>query len=171
LDPWITNGYHERNPNCYDSFKAFLTKLGFTLYPTEFDCVSSLHPFVDIAAKMGQFFWAFEYKSQNDSISRGVEQLRCYLDWFDYVVLVSERSFDHRTSKNYWSLRKLGAGIWFYEPTSEKCIQAHNPRIQSPFGTNRFLVSKRFSALSRARHRLSRAHDSDRQTDLCAFVS
>jgi hypothetical protein len=49
---------------CYDSFKSHLCSRGFLVYPTEFDCIYSDHPFVDIAAKMGSFYWAFEYKSE-----------------------------------------------------------------------------------------------------------
>jgi hypothetical protein len=156
---------------CYDSFKSHLIGKGFLVYPTEFDCAYSEHPFVDIAAKMGSYYWAFEYKSQADSVSRGLEQLRCYLRWFDYVVLVSERTFDHRTSENYWSLKNLGAGIWFYDPAQDKCIKRCNPDIQRPSLQNRIIVARRFSALYRKEHRPSQKDDLSRQLDLFAFVS
>ena len=134
---------------CYERFKDYLERLGFTTYPTEFDCVYSKHPLVDIAAKMGSFHWAFEYKTENDSVSRGVEQVSCYSNFFDFVVLVCEKAFDHRNSQNYWELQKLGAGLWFYDLKEDKCILKKNPVIQVPEKTNRRLVSRRFAALAR----------------------
>lgn len=133
---------------CYDLFKVYLEESGFTVYPTEFDCLYSKHPLVDIAAKMGSFYWAFEYKSETDSVSRGVEQLECYLEWFDYVVLVSERIFDHRYSTNYWSLKNIGAGLWFYDPVQDKCVKKSNPLVQKPDVNNHRMVVRRFSAMS-----------------------
>jgi hypothetical protein len=165
-----TTGYY-RSAQCYDSFKSHLSAKGFLVYPIEFDCVYSEHPFVDIAAKMGSFYWAFEYKSIGDSVSRGLDQLRCYLNWFDYVVLVSERTLNHRTSENYWSLKNLGAGIWFYDPIQDKCIERCNPSIQRPSFRNRATVARRFSALYRTERRSIQKDDSVHQLDLCAFVS
>lgn len=133
---------------CYDDFKVHLEKIGFSTYPTEFDCLYSKHPLVDVAAKMGSFHWAFEYKSESDSISRGIEQVSCYSNWFDFVVLVCERTFDHRTSHNYWELKKLGAGLWFYDKYEDKCILKKDPVIQKPLKRNRAFVSRRFASLS-----------------------
>jgi hypothetical protein len=171
LEPHFNNRPYDRTSRCYEPFKSFLSSSGFTVYRVEFDCMSSRHPFVDIAAKIGLFYWAFEYKSQNDSISRGVDQLRCCSRWFDYVVLVSERFFSHRRSDSYWSLKHLGAGIWFYDPAQDKCVQTCNPRIQSPSAGNRSLVARRFGTLSRTRRRANANDDSSHQLDLCLFVS
>lgn len=135
----------------YAKFKRHLSSLGFTVYPEEFDCIYSAHPLVDIAARMGAYYWAFEYKSQNDSISRGVEQVGCYRKWFDYVVLVSERMLDHRKSVNYWNLRRIGAGIWVYDPENDTRIVKAQPIILSPTRINRRLVERRFNALKQAR--------------------
>jgi hypothetical protein len=115
----------------------------------EFDCGNSNHPLVDIAARMGSFYWAFEYKSLNDSIARGVEQVKCYTDWFDYVVLVSERQIRHTDSSNYWNLRSFGAGIWNYYPMLDKCIATRNPTIQAPDRYNRRVVARRFRLLEK----------------------
>ncbi len=166
IEPW-----RRSCQQCYDSFKSHLSAKGFFVYPTEFDCVYSEHPLVDIAAKIGSFYWAFEYKSENDSVSRGLDQLRCYSHWFDYIVLVSERVFNHRTSENYWSLKNLGAGIWFYDPTQDKCIKTCNPDMQRPSLRNRRLVARRFSALCRRKNCSYRKDDPTRQLELSAFVS
>jgi hypothetical protein len=158
-------------PQCYDSFKSYLHTIGFLLYPSEFDCVYSEHPFVDIAARMGSFYWAFEYKSESDSVSRGLEQLKCYSKWFDYIVMVSERTFNHRTSDTYWAFKNIGAGIWFYDPAQGKCIQSKNPMIQRPESQNRTMVIRRFSSVFRKRDRLNPSVGLGHQTDLLAFVS
>ena len=98
---------------------------------------------------MGCMYWAFEYKSKSDSITRGVEQLRCYAEWFDYVVLVSEKVLDHRKSEKYWELKNMGAGMWSYDPDIGRCLESHNPEIQRPARRNRGFVSRRFGAFER----------------------
>lgn len=125
---------------------------------------------VDIAAKMGEYFWAFEYKSKNDSISRGVDQLRCYSEWFDLVVLVSERLVSHDKSENYWRLKNMGAGLWNYTPSFKgRCIHKSDPVLQRPEVSNRKIVSRRFRALSR--FRLLGLDDRSNQLKLCQFPS
>jgi hypothetical protein len=139
-----------RKRPCYFRFKDHLSSSGFTVYPTEFPCRSPCeHPMVDIAAKMGAFYWAFEYKSANDSISRGVEQLASYSESFDYVVLASEIDLQMRKSENYWRLRKIGAGIWIYWPSNGKCIERLQPLLQSPSRENINYVARKFSNLRR----------------------
>lgn len=140
--------FTKTHQQCYEPFKNHLLTLGFTLYPTEFNCIYSAHPLVDIAARMGCFYWAFEYKSLTDSVSRGVDQVRCYSEWFDYVVLVSEKEINHRTSYNYWRLRNLGVGLWTYDPFQDKRIIKTNPVIQSPAKRNHLLVSRRFNIVT-----------------------
>ena len=135
---------------CYASFKTHLIKRGFTVFPFEFECTGSDHPFVDLAARMGCMYWAFEYKSRSDSISRGVDQLRCYAEWFDYVVLVSEKTLDHRRSENYWELKSMGAGMWNYDPDLARCCESRDPVIQKPDRRNHRFVSRRFGAFERA---------------------
>lgn len=142
----------------YHRFKHFLLSRGFTVFPMEFECVGSDHPYVDVAAKMGQQYWAFEYKSQNDSITRGVEQLRCYSQWFDYVVLVAEREVDHRSSRKYWDLKELGAGLWNFDPVSGRSIERSYPTMQQPIKENRRFVVRRFQ---RMRKGVSRALQSE----------
>ncbi len=144
---------------CYDTFKSYLSTLGFTIYPIEFECVSSKHPFVDIAAKMGPYYWAFEYKSEHDSITRGVEQLRCYSEWFDYVLLVSERTVNHQISENYWLLKNFGAGIWLFDPLQNKCVPFSQPQILSPEAGKRSFISRRFASFSRMRQRFAKSKE------------
>ena len=134
---------------CYSAFKEYLSRTGFKVYPREFDCGSSKHPLVDIAARTGSFFWAFEYKSESDSVSRGLEQVECYSRWFDYVVLVSERCFNQARSRCFWELRAGGVGIWTYLPSKNECIERKNPRLQMPEKERRNLVARRFRALDR----------------------
>jgi hypothetical protein len=139
----------KREDQCYQSFKLYLLENGFTTYPCEFDCVSSRHPFVDLAAKVGSFYWAFEYKSASDSISRGLDQVTCYSEWFDYVVLVSERQIDHTTSQIFWDLRKIGVGVWNYFPSSNTCFEQLNPKLQHPDPKKIKSVRSKFRALRR----------------------
>jgi hypothetical protein len=142
---------------CYDQFKTYLRKTGFTLFPTEFDCPSSAHPFVDVAGKFGSHFWAFEYKSAGDSVGKAVEQAACYSEWFDYVVVVSERWVDYRRSGAYWKLREIGAGLWNFLPDTSRCISELNPDLLAPDGARRNLVSTRFRALGRREKKLDPA--------------
>ena len=155
----------------YGSFRNHLLKMGFSLYPREFDCSGSEHPFVDLAGKMGSFYWAFEYKSETDSISRGLEQIRCYSQWFDYVVLVTEKILDHSRSGLFWDLKGAGAGIWNYFPGSDKCIHQVNPILQKPEVGYRKHVGLRFKALQKPGRRKSRNVLIDGgQMHLCRFV-
>jgi hypothetical protein len=139
---------YKQSPRCYDKFKLHLLQRGFSLFPGEFDCVITKHPFVDIAAKMGSHYWAFEYKSEVDNVAKSIEQLQCYSLFFDYVVLVSERIFDHKTAA-YWQLKSLGAGIWFF-PGKEKCIEKTFPNFQTPKLPFRRFVRRRFRSFFRA---------------------
>jgi hypothetical protein len=156
-------------PRCYDKFKAHLAERGFVLYPREFDCIVTKHPLVDIAAKMGSNYWAFEYKSEFDNVSKSIEQLKCYSLFFDFVVLVSEKLFDHRSSNNYWNLKHLGAGIWFYVPNEEKCIEKIFPQSQYPQPPFKRFVRRKFRSYFKAEAELSRVPPGSRQSLLTEF--
>lgn len=157
---------------CYRSFKKYLQKSGFLLYPDEFDCGNSNHPLVDIAARMGSFYWAFEYKSSKDDIGRGIDQVKSYSEWFDYVVLVTETPIRHTSSLNYWHLRSLGTGMWNYYPHLEKCIITKNPSIQSPARDKRKLVARRFSMLNRTNSKrvLATTSAASRKNEITTFL-
>jgi hypothetical protein len=139
---------------CYDQFKIYLQNTGFTVFPTEFDCPSSIHPFVDIAGKFGSHYWAFEYKSSGDNVGMAVEQVASYSRWFDYVVIVSEKWLDHRRSDVYWSLREMRAGLWNFIPETSRCISEINPELLAPEG--RKYVSLRFRHLSKSGGKFNR---------------
>jgi hypothetical protein len=169
LDPNVSEYNFRPRIQAYDKFKQHLLKLGFTIYPREFDCGNSEHPLVDLAGKMGCNYWAFEYKSESDSISRGVEQVECYEKWFDLVVLVTEKNLDHRTSKDYWRLWRLGVGLWIYDPTSDRCIMKTRPEHQRPDLNHRKLLTRRFNSLSSIRR--SEGIPKIPDCDLCSFDS
>jgi hypothetical protein len=155
LSPFVlssSTSFRLNREPCYSSFREYLAARGFSLYPGEFDCIYSKHPLVDLAGKMGSFYWAFEYKSETDSIARGVNQVRSYSDWFDYVVLVTERGLNHKKSDLFWELKNAGAGVWNYFPNSDKCIEQVNPKLQRPSKGNRRFVGSRFRALNRTRN-------------------
>ena len=78
--------------------------------------------------------------------------MKCYSEWFDYVVLVTEHGLNHRKSEHFWELRDVGAGVWNYFPDSDKCIEQVNPRLQRPEKSNRQFVGTKFRALNRKRN-------------------
>jgi len=89
----------------------FLRSEGFQVHPDEVFCPAAKHCWVDVAALKGLDYWAFEYKSRNDSIRRGLEQCRSYSLAFNYVVLVADR---HRaTASPYFAnFKRNGFGVW-----------------------------------------------------------
>jgi hypothetical protein len=93
---------------------AYLKTQGYRPHPDEVFCPSGEHCWVDVAALKGQDYWAFEYKSRNDSMRRGFDQCRSYARGFNYVVLVADR---HRvTSSPYFPyFRAEGFGIWRHD--------------------------------------------------------
>ena len=93
---------------------AYLQTQGYRAHPNEVFCPSGEHCWVDVAALKGQDYWAFEYKSRNDSMRRGFDQCRSYAKGFNYVVLVADR---HRvTSSAYFhQLKAEGFGIWRHD--------------------------------------------------------
>ena len=90
---------------------SFLGNLGFRVHPREVYCPAADHFWVDVAAAKGQDFWAFEYKSRNDSIRRGLAQCQAYAVAFNYVVLVADRV--RATSSPYFgNFKHSGFGVW-----------------------------------------------------------
>jgi len=90
---------------------SFLRSEGFVVHPEEVYCPAVQHCWVDVAALKGLDYWAFEYKSHNDSIKRGLAQCQCYSSAFNYVVLVADR---HRTTSSpyFGSFKRSGFGVW-----------------------------------------------------------
>ena len=106
----IHRGYHAAR----GQLLAYLQVQGFKPHPNEVFCPSSDHCWVDVAALKGQDYWAFEYKSRNDSMRRGFDQCCAYSKGFNYVVLVADR---HRvTSSPYFNdFRSQGFGVWRHD--------------------------------------------------------
>jgi len=103
-----------QHPNYQSARKqlvSFLRTEGFQVHPNEVYCPSLVHCWVDVAALKGQDYWAFEYKSHNDSIRRGLEQCRSYSHAFNYVVLVADR---HRPTRSpyFGNFKRNGFGVW-----------------------------------------------------------
>jgi hypothetical protein len=93
---------------------AYLHTQGYRAHPDEVFCPSGEHCWVDVAALKGPDYWAFEYKSRNDSIRRGFDQCRSYAKGFNYVVLVADRC--RVTSSPYFHhFRGEGFGMWRHD--------------------------------------------------------
>ncbi len=120
---------------------AFLQNQGFTAHPNEVFCPAQEHCWVDVAALKGQDYWAFEYKSRNDSIKRGLEQCCSYAESFNYVVLVADR---HRaTSSPYFGRFKLnGFGVWSH--TTNGFYPLLNPKRRCVIRKAAVVVQRQF---------------------------
>ncbi|HXX73260.1 MAG TPA: hypothetical protein VEI80_06145 [Candidatus Acidoferrales bacterium] len=103
--------WHPNYQSARRQLVCFLRTQGFRVHPDEVYCPSIEHCWVDVAALKGLDYWAFEYKSRNDSIKRGLEQCRSYSHSFNYVVLVADR---HRaTASPYFAnFKRNGFGVW-----------------------------------------------------------
>jgi hypothetical protein len=153
-------------------FAKTLQALGFSQVLEEFPCFGSEHPFVDVVAKVGSYYWGFEYKSERDSVYKGFEQISCYSDWFDFVVLVSERLLGHKNYLRFDSLTSRGYGIWFFAKPN-RIITIANPRIQRPNERKRKYVKSLMQRLSKyeqlLHHKNVEASLNLRQTTLFDF--
>lgn len=118
---------------------SFLRGHGFMPHPREVFCPSEMHCWVDVAAMKGCDYWAFEYKSRNDSIRRGLDQCCSYSRAFNYVVLVADR---HRATKSpyFGRFKRQGFGVWTH--TANSFYPILNPRRQ-------FVVRKAGSVVER----------------------
>ncbi len=106
-----------------------LQKRGYAVHAREVHCTLSDHPWVDVGAKKDRALWAFEYKSLNDSLAKGVEQCLAYSRSFDFVVLVTEKRRSTR-SRLFTSFRRFGIGLWRFDGTS--VTELLKPKHQSP---------------------------------------
>ncbi len=98
-------------PTARKQLITFLQNRGFNPHPNEVFCPSTKHCWVDVAAQKDGDYWAFEYKSRNDSVRRGLEQCCSYAPAFNYVVLVADR---HRASSSpyFGQFKRNGFGVW-----------------------------------------------------------
>jgi hypothetical protein len=119
----------------------FLRSEGFMVHPEEVYCPTAEHCWVDVAALKGQDYWAFEYKSRNDSIRRGLAQCRSYSNAFNYVVLVADR---HRaTSSPYFgNFKRNGFGVWSH--TGAGFSPLLTPQRRSVARQSRVVIERQF---------------------------
>jgi hypothetical protein len=119
----------------------FLRAEGFKVHPDEVYCPSPEHCWVDVAALKGQDYWAFEYKSRNDSIKRGLAQCQSYSNAFNYVVLVADR---HRaTASPYFSnFKRSGFGVWSHTLTGFNPLL--KPQRRTVAGPRKAVIERQF---------------------------
>jgi len=111
------------------------------VHPQEVYCPASEHHWVDVAAVRGEDFWAFEYKSRNDSIKRGLSQCRAYAKAFNYVVLVANRR--RTTSSPYFgSFKRNGFGVWSH--AGDKFLPLLKPIRRAVLGGSRVVIERQF---------------------------
>lgn len=90
----------------------------------------SLYGMVDVVSYFKEKLWAWEYKSQTDSLKRALLQLSNYARSFDFVCLASVMT---PNGNLYDKLRELGAGIYPELPSAEKgFLPLDEPKLQTP---------------------------------------
>jgi hypothetical protein len=123
---------------------GYLRTQGYRPHPDEVFCPSREHCWVDVAALKGHDYWAFEYKSRNDSIRRGFDQCRSYARGFNYVVLVADR--ERVTSSPFFRhFREEGFGIWRHS----RCgfHQILEPRRRNTLRNAKLVIERQFRRL------------------------
>lgn len=120
---------------------SYLQTQGFRPHPNEVFCPSDRHCWVDVAALKGQDYWAFEYKSRNDSIRRGLEQCCSYAMAFNYVVLIADR---HRTTSSpyFGRFKRHGFGVWSH--TEDHFYTLLNPKRQPAVSKAKAVIERQF---------------------------
>ena len=120
---------------------SFLQSQGYRVHPREVYCPAAEHHWVDVAAVKGEDFWAFEYKSRNDSIRRGFFQCQAYAKAFNYVVLVANRK--RATSSPYFgSFKRNGFGVWSH--VGDKFHPLLKPLRRTVLRGSRVVVERQF---------------------------
>jgi len=102
--------------------KRYLKQKGYDVYPSEIvcgpiGCPHQQNRLVDVAARKGECFYAFEYKSARDYLPRALKQIENYRLSFDYVILVAEIprgdvSVDPKRGFYMKKFLNLGVGLW-----------------------------------------------------------
>lgn len=101
---------------------AFISKDGIPYYEHQ-----NLYGAVDVVTFYGGKIWAWEYKSQGDSLKRALSQLTNYARSFDYVCLASV-IMPH--GELYDKLRDLGSGL--YAEVNGGFMVVDEPKQQKP---------------------------------------
>lgn len=153
-------GYPKRYVGRYPFLAKWLVSQGHIVYPMEMICqpvpvkkgpvfrVENVkHPFeyqeihylygaVDVVSMFHGKLWAWEFKSQNDSVKRAALQVENYRRSFDYVSVVVEdlgkldsvvKKTDLRIST---MLKHLGVGIYWLNNGKIELVEA--PKLQVP---------------------------------------
>ncbi len=124
-------GYPKKYVGHYPNLASWLLTQGHAVYPMEMFCepvrvynkepswfykngqphydYHDLYGCVDVISMFGNKIWAWEYKSKNDSLRRGLKQLANYAKAFDYVCLVAEKPPINEIYEEYLA---LGAGVY-----------------------------------------------------------
>jgi len=141
-------------PNAHPSYRAarkqlssFLQGQGYRVHPREVYCPAVQHCWVDVAAMKGQDFWAFEYKSRNDSMRRGLSQCQAYANAFNYVVLVADR--ERATSSPYFgAFKRDGFGVWSHAGSGFHALL--KPLRRTPLRGSRVVIERQFRWTTKA---------------------
>jgi hypothetical protein len=138
------SNHHGNYASARGELIAYLRVQGYRPHPDEVFCPGGEHCWVDVAALKGQDYWAFEYKSRNDSIRRGFDQCQSYAGVFNYVVLVADR---HRiTSSPYFRRFKAeGFGIWRHDVLGFHPLL--NPKRRSSVRNLKRVVERQFKRM------------------------
>ena len=139
-------GRHAGYRSARKQLVSFLRSEGFQVHPDEVFCPAAEHCWVDVAAFKGWDYWAFEYKSRNDSIRRGLEQCRSYSHAFNYVVLVADR---HRASASpyFAHFKRNGFGVWSHAESVFNPLL--NPQRRTVARESRVVIERQFTRLLR----------------------
>jgi len=133
-------GYPSKYVGRYPHLAKWLKKIGHAVYPMEMRCkpifverpnrkwrnerTAFLYGNVDVVSYFQDELWAWEYKSQTDSLKRGYFQLQNYALYFDRVCLATEASL---SGKWYEKIVDIGAGV--FAECAEGFILVEEPKL------------------------------------------
>ena len=137
---------HSNYQSARKQLVSFLRTERFQVHPAEVYCPAIVHCWVDVAALKGEDYWAFEYKSRNDSIKRGLEQCRSYSNAFNYVVLVADRR--RATASPYFgNFKRNGFGVWSHGEAGFNLLL--QPQRRTVARKSRAVIERQFTRLVR----------------------
>lgn len=176
-------GYPKHYVGHYRGLAKWLVSQGHAVYPVEMFCepvpvpdkerdyiLHYLYGLVDVVSMFHRNLWAWEWKSQNDSVVRGIAQVKNYCRSFDYVSLVAvdlakvDAVFMKKRERVSTILKQLGVGIfWCHDGKIEEVVA---PLKQTPIKDYRDKLFNRF-----IRYALRKPIPSPSQTTLGKYAS